>query len=202
MKQYIAQFFSIILHPLLMPFYGMILIFNYSYLAVFPFNFKLITSLSVLLFTGVLPAISITLLYKFGKISSIGLNVREDRPLPYLICLLSYLFCGVFLYKIQLPLWVIFYVAGGLASILIDALVNIRWKISAHLTGIGGLVGTAFALSRIQLIYPMGLFIILILLTGALGTSRIALNRHTLMQVAAGTANGFICIYTALLLAI
>ena len=200
--KYIAHFFSILLHPLLMPFYGMVIILTYSYLSIFPLNFKIAIASVVLLFTGAIPAISIGLLYKLGKITSIDLNIRQERPLPYLITIISYLLCGLFFYKIQLPLWLLFYIGGALTSILIAAIINNWWKISAHMTGIGGVLATGFALARIQHQFPIGLFVLLILLTGMLGTSRIALKRHTFLQVLAGTANGFICVYLSVVWAI
>lgn len=200
--KYIANFFSVLLHPLLMPFYGMVIILTYSYLSVFPLNFKIAIASVVLLFTGAIPAVSIGLLYRFGKITSLSLNVREERPLPYLITIISYLLCGLFFYKIQLPLWILFYMGGALLSILIAAVINNWWKISAHMTGIGGVLATAFALARIQHMLPVYLLILLVLLAGMLGTSRIALRRHTFMQVVAGTANGFICVYFSMVWAI
>lgn len=200
--KYIAHFFSILLHPLLMPFYGMVIILTYSYLSIFPLNFKIAVASVVLFFTGAIPAISIGLLYRLGKITSIDLNIRQERPLPYLITIISYLLCGLFFYKIQLPLWLLFYIGGALTSILIAAIINNWWKISAHMTGIGGVLATGFALARIQHQFPIALFVLLILLAGILGTSRIALKRHTFFQVLAGTANGFICVYFSVIWAI
>lgn len=137
-----------------------------------------------------------------GKIKTLGLNHREDRPLPYAICFLSYIFCGIYLFRAGLPLWVTAYVIGGLLAIITAAIVNTRWKISAHMTGIGGVLGAAFALATIQMIFPMHLFTGLILAAGLLGTSRVGLGCHTVMQVIAGTANGFIWVYLCMILSV
>ena len=200
--KFLSHFFSITLNPLFMPYYGMTIIFIFSYLQIYPAKFKLTIVFSILGITGILPGIGIFLLYKLRPIKSLSLNNRKDRLIPYLITLISY-GCGIlFLYKTGLPYWALAFMAGSIISLLIDIFVNFRWKISAHMTGIGGLIGLTLALSTIQSIFPINLFILLILLAGFLGTSRIYLNKHTFGQVIAGTLNGMICIYWAILLTI
>ena len=110
----LAKIFSEILHPLLMPFYGILMMFYYSYLYILPLQYKWLVLGGVLLFTCIIPALCILLLYKTGKIKTIGLNHREDRPIPYAICLISYICCGILLYRLLLPPWVLGFVGGGL----------------------------------------------------------------------------------------
>lgn len=192
----IAKFLSWVLHPLMMPFYGMVLFFNVSYLIIFPFRVRALVALGVLIFTYVIPAVSILVLYKLKIVKRLSLTIREERFWPYLICLICYVVCGLMLFKIRLPMWVSGYMAGGIIALIINILITLKWKVSAHLTGMGGLLGAAFALCRISVVYPPLLLLIgLILLTGMLGTSRILLSHHTLMQVIVGTANGFLSVY-------
>ena len=66
--------------------------------------------------------------------------------------------------------------------------------------GISGLTGLAFGLASIQMTFPIVLFCTLIMLTGILGSARIGLGRHTLMQVTAGVINGFIWVFGSILL--
>lgn len=200
--KFLARFLSTILHPLFMPYYGITVIFLFSYLQVYPPKFRLIAALCILGLTGVLPSIGIFLLYKLKQIESLGLNNRKERLIPYFITLISY-GCGTFfLYKIGMPHWVLAFMTGGTISLLIDIIINFQWKISAHMTGIGGLIGLSLALGTIQSIFPITLFTLLILSAGFLGTSRIYLDKHTFWQVIAGTLNGMICVYWAILLTI
>lgn len=75
--------------------------------------------------------------------------------------------------------------------------VNFFWKISAHMAGIGGLIGLLCKINN----YGDGVFdlmpiiCVMIITAGILGTSRIAMERHTLWQVIAGVLNGFLCVY-------
>ncbi len=196
MKQ-IASFLSGIIHPLLMPFLGTIVILLYSFVSMLPFVNKLIVAGAVLTFTALLPALAIVVLYKLGRIKTVGLNDREDRLVPYIICLVGYLSCIIFMKQIELPLWCISFLIGGLCSIIINSIVNRWWKISAHQAGIGGLLAVVVALPHTPLYMgqPLWLLPVAIIATGMLGTSRIYLNRHTFWQVIAGTANGFLCTY-------
>lgn len=183
-----------------MPLYGGILIFLYSFLLLYPIRLKLFVLGVIAVFTMIVPMLGIVLLKTLGLIKTVALNHREDRKLPYLISLLSYFVCGLILIKINLPLWVVGFVAGGLASLLIASVITMKWKISAHLTGMGGLLGCAFYLSQQYAMLPLWMLLLFILLTGALGTSRIYLGRHTFGQVVAGTCNGFLCVYLGMLL--
>ncbi|MBS6410892.1 MAG: hypothetical protein KH414_10020 [Tannerella sp.] len=196
----LAHFFSAVLTPLLMPFYGICIIFFFSYLYILPISFKLFIASGVLFFTAIIPAMTILWMYKTKKVKSIGLNDRHDREIPYMINLFGYGFCLYFLYKTRLPIWVLAFFIGCIGSIITALLINIRWKISAHLTGISGLTGLAFGLASIQMTFPIVLFCTLIMLTGILGSARIGLGRHTLMQVAAGVINGFIWVFGSILL--
>ncbi len=199
----ISQFFSGVLHPLLMPLYGTILILTYSYLAIYPTMYKVLIACSVFFFTAIIPALSIVWLYKTGRTKTIQLNDREDRPIPYLICLSSYLLCGIFMYKLSLPLWSIAFTIGALLSVVVNICINTWWKISAHQAGMGGAVAIGVVLQQLPMAFvPSWLAPLLILLTGALGTSRIYLDRHTFMQVICGTANGFLCVYYSIQLAL
>lgn len=196
----IARILSTVLHPLLMPLYGMLLVLFYSYMSFFPWRFKGITLGIVVLFTLVIPMLSIWLLKFMKLIKSVTLNNRADRKLPYLVSIFSYVACGILFYKMNMPLWLLGFIGGGILSLIIASVITIWWKISAHLTGIGGLTGCALFLTQGFGMLPFGWLIALVLLTGMLGSSRILLGRHTFWQVIAGSVNGFLCIYLAMLL--
>lgn len=196
----IAKILSSVLHPLLMPTYGMLLVVFYSFMRFFPWNLKGFMLGIVALFTLIIPMGSIFVLYALKLIRSVHLNDRHDRKLPYLISLIAYFFCGVLLFKLNVPLWLLGFLIGGLASLLIASVITIWWKISAHMTGMAGVTACAFYLSQYFDMLPMWLLITTVLCTGMLGSARILLNRHTFGQVLAGALNGFICIYLGMTL--
>ena len=66
--------------------------------------------------------------------------------------------------------------------------------------GIGGLLGGIMGIAQIHMMNPYWAFIIVFIIAGLLGTSRIFLRKHTPMQVYAGFCLGFACTFSASLL--
>ena len=82
---------------------------------------------------------------------------------------------------------------GAALTALVLMLVNLKWKISAHLAGIGGVVALLYQI-HVQGLEAFNLFWVIcaaIFVAGMLGSSRIILGRHTFPQVAAGFFVGY-----------
>lgn len=193
-----ANILSWICVPLIMPVYGIILIFSLSYLALNPFHTKLTYTLIVFGTTFVFPMLMVILLKKLGMIDDIGLNGRKERLIPYIITIICLAATGWFLWFKSAPLWVAMFYAGGALAGLINMIINFRWKISAHAAGIAGIVAMLIQITKEGFpLHSMTLWIVgSILLAGLLGSARIWLGRHTLMQVLAGSAVGFLCVWS------
>ncbi|MGL5921182.1 MAG: hypothetical protein ACRCZQ_11895, partial [Bacteroidales bacterium] len=142
MKRIFANIVSTVFHPLLMPTYGVALFFFYTYLFIFTTVWKWYLVGLVFILTGLLPALSIAALRKIGLVSNYEISNRNERLLPYIFTLSSYTMCLFLMWKLNVPIWVLLFVLGGEISLAINLLINRWWKISAHLTGIGGLVGS------------------------------------------------------------
>ncbi len=194
---YISCFFSILLTPLLMPTYGMIVALWMSNLLVLTLPAKLTVILVVFALTCILPALLFLLLKFLKVISSTELNNRKERLLPYIITIVCYVATAMYLFSINAPQWLWMFMFGGGCAALISMIVNFKWKISAHMAGIGGFIALVCRINA----DGDGIFELLpvicaaIFIAGVLGTSRIAMERHTFWQVVAGAANGFICVY-------
>ncbi len=122
--------------PLLMPVYGIILIFSLSFLSYAPMHTKVVFTLIVFGANFIVPMLLVLLLKKLGLIDDIGLNGRRERLIPYIITIVCLAGTGLFLYLKMAPLWVAMFYAGGALAGLINLIVNFRWKISAHAAGI------------------------------------------------------------------
>lgn len=146
--------------------------------------------------TCLFPLIAIGVMYKVGIVSDPGLNKRRERNIPFIISGVAYLACFLFFRHINAPGWLTTFIIGGLVALVIAALVNLRWKISIHLTAMGGLV--AFIIRLIlngqAMFFSETWLMGSIIAAGLVGTSRLLLRRHTLGQVGAGFANGFLCV--------
>lgn len=187
---------SFVFQPLLMPTFGMIMFVNMSIFDVFSGLWRFVAVTGTFLFTGLLPVIPVFLLIKKGEVHDLFISRREERTVPYLFSLLSYIFWTVFLWKmLNFPLFMVGMGIGTSISILFIMLINLKWKISAHMSGIGGLAGATFGLSFRLAFNPLSLFIILLALAALIALSRIELKAHTPGQTLAGFTLSFFCLF-------
>lgn len=194
---WISHILSWVLVPLLMPVYGMLMIFHLSILEIAPLGTRLAFTGVVLGIDVVLPMVTFWVLRKMGLVDDIGLNERKERLIPYIITLACLGGTAVFMSHKGAPMWVTMFFAGGAVGALINLLVNFRWKISAHAAGIAGIVALLVRILKDG--YPetavFTWLIIWICLTGLLGSARVWLGRHTVWQVVAGYAVGFCSVF-------
>ena len=188
---------SLIFQPLLMPTFGMLLLMNMSVFSILPISWRWIAILGTLLFTAILPAIPILLMYRRGEINDLFISKREERTMPYLFTFFSYFFWVLFLWRtMQFPSFII--AMGGAAglSIFIIVFINLKWKISAHLSGMGGLTGAVFGVCYRMAINPLWFFIFLFVLTAMVAISRIELKAHSPGQLLAGFVLSFFLVFS------
>lgn len=165
-----------------------------SYLAISPIDLETKISVSGTIFVGtaIVPAFVIWTLHKMGVVKDPGLNERIDRFLP--MCAAVTCYCGITFYLAQInaPQWLTYFMFAAAAAAFTMLIVGMKWKISGHATGMGGLVGYIFILYyRHYLVSDsLWLFSIAALVAGAVCSARLLLERHTPAQVAAGFANG------------
>ncbi|WP_298652287.1 hypothetical protein [uncultured Proteiniphilum sp.] len=189
----IAHLISTIFQPLLMPTYGVMLLFVYTYFGmIYLHQFWLIIT-PVVLFSFAIPAILIFMLYRMDIISDLSLKVRRERIYPYLITLVSYSVMIYFYHKMHMPRWFLMIMASSVAIMVIAIIITLKWKISAHMFGIGGLIGGAMSVSYfVEHSNPYFMFMGLFIIAGLVGTSRLILKRHTFAQVIAGFLLGLL----------
>ncbi len=183
--------------PLLTPVYAIVLIFSVSSLSITSQPMTRIAVTSIIFgLNCILPMALIYLLKRLGMVSDIALNRRRERALPYLVVIMCYILSAYYLYSHSAPSWVTMFYAGGALTAVVNFTVNFRWKISAHAAAMGGVF---YVLVRIAHATPtdaaVACLIAWALLTGLLGGARIWLRRHTLLQVLAGFANGYLWVW-------
>ncbi len=198
----LSVFFSYLLHPLFIPFYGYcLLLFTPNYYAYFfsPTR-KLLLLGIVLTFTCVLPILNLFILQRLKLIHSLRLDDSSQRTIPYLITSFFYFGLAYMLWTYQLPSVFKSLIISGAICILLTLLINLKWKISAHMTGMGGLTGATIALSLILKQNFIFWLHLIIALAGVLGFSRIKLDAHTPAQVYVGYIMGLIVTFVLVIL--
>jgi hypothetical protein len=187
-----AKIISIIFHPLLMPVYGMAIIFSaptlFGYL---PFNIKKLLFLIILVNNVLLPLSLMPFFIQRKIISSWALSDRKERNIPLIITTLLYVTTSYIIFRFPIPLFLkSFIFATAFLSILVT-LINFWWKISLHSVAAGALIGLVFLLS-IKMLTPLEWYLIsAVLIAGLVLSSRLRLNHHSPMQVWIGLLTGF-----------
>jgi len=146
------------------------------------------TLLIASIFGFILPVFVFLFLRKNGKIINDDATLKEERTVPFLI--------GIGLAIIALVLSIIYGLhplifALWLSYILIQIvviLINLKWKISAHLVGIGIPYATFIFLFQSEFGYVL-------LIPFLIGWARLTLKVHTPLQVLAGFLLGTIPTY-------
>jgi len=190
----LAKLISYLFHPLLMPFIGSLIILNsniyFSYSI--PSQLKAIILGLIFLNTAVVPALISIYMLKKGWITSLHMHQTQERSIPYLLTAIFYMITYYILLKTPLPPMLLFMILGASLAVVVCLIINLFWKISAHMVGIGGLLGAIIGISLRFKSDMFLLIIILVFISGLVASSRLLLNAHNPMQVFAGFITGFL----------
>ncbi len=192
-----AQIVSDIFSPIQMPTYGRALAMWIRSLRNIPESNRLIATLWIGFITGVIPFIMLATLIRLGKIKDNAISRRSERILPMSIASGCYVAAAIFISALGAPIWLQMFFIGASAATSIALIITLWWKISAHTTAAGGVLGmTAWCVANgLADVNSMLILSIVIIITGLIATSRLILSRHTLSQTIAGIILGFISCY-------
>ncbi len=190
-----AKIITIIFHPAILPTLGFILLFNsgfyFSYISVEGKRFVLLV---VFFTTAVLPLLSIALL-ALSPGFDISMKNARDRMLALLFSAASYYIGFMLLNKVKaFPVFKVFMLAAVLLAVLL-VIITIQWKISTQMAAIGSITGALIALSFRAGTNPAWAIILVVLVSGIIGTAILSLKKNNIWQVFAGYAAGFAMLY-------
>lgn len=191
----IAWALSVALHPLIMPTVMFVIVTLFAPLATIPYSTEVMWQLTAAVFvtTFIVPLISITGMRLSKFIGSYRMTDRRERILPFIIIgsfyiLSTYLFISKNTVNPLLNTGLI----AMTSVVVIVAIVTFFWKISVHSAAICGAIGFITALQAIyphdSLLYPL---LVLVLLAGAVMSSRLYLKSHRPAEVYVGGGVGF-----------
>lgn len=190
-----ARIVSMLFTPFYLPMVGLIALFIFSYLNLFPWQYKLSVLVVVYIFTIFLPTFLIHLYRRYQGWSPIELGMKERRVVPYVISILCYFGCYYFLVSVHVSHVIGGIVLVGMAVQILCALINVWWKISTHTAAIGGVAGALVAFSFKFAFNPVWWLCFVLLLAGMVGTARMILRQHSLSEVVVGFITGFFCAF-------
>ncbi|MCK9160394.1 MAG: hypothetical protein WCR86_13455 [Parabacteroides sp.] len=187
-----AKIISKIFTPFSIPFVAFLILFLFSYLRIMPLKYKMIVLMIVLVNTIIIPFITIFLFRHIKSLDRINQHDRKRRYFPFLIYIISDITCLLIMRKLVIPWYMIGIILSSLIIMVVCFFTNIKWKISEHMAGAGGIIGGLVSFSTLFGYNPIGWLCIFIFVAGALGSARITLGHHNLAEVLAGFVLGFI----------
>jgi hypothetical protein len=183
-----AKIVSWIFHPFLVPIWGFLLLMNFIPGSEF-YDDKLKYFLYAIVFvsTCVFPLMFVLVL-SFNPSYNRKMEHPRDRILPYFFTAISAFFGSQLMARLSIPGIFRVFLLGTCLVLVILFMVTFVWKISAHAAGVGGLIGSMLALTFRLGMDLTWIIILLFLIAGVVGSSRIYLEKHTPAQVYAGFA--------------
>ncbi|MDN3203021.1 phosphatase PAP2 family protein [Algoriphagus sediminis] len=151
----------------------------------------------IVLSTLLIPLITIIGFRLSGVVKSLHMATMAERYIPFTIICIYFGLTTYFLYdktEFDPVIWRSLFVIT--LTIIGLTIVTFFWKMSAHMTGVGGLMAIIIVMASFfpnfqELYYLLGA----ILLAGIVGTSRLYLNAHRPQEIYAGLVYGFLCCY-------
>ena len=194
----VARVTSIVFTPFSIPFLAFLVLFLFSYLRIMPILYKGIVLGIVYCFTILTPTITIFLFRKINGFARQELSERKKRYVPILLTIISYVFCLLTMRKLNIPWYMTGIIFVSLVISIICILVNLKWKLSEHMAGMGGIIGGLVSFSALFSYNPVVWLCLFILIAGILGSARIVLGHHTLGEVLSGFVVGLVCSFLIL----
>jgi hypothetical protein len=178
----VATVISVVFHPLLMPLFGMLIIFSAPTLFGFlPLEKKSILLIIVLINNVLLP-LSLMPFFRYRNIiSSWVIENRKERTIPLMATTFFYFISAyIFVFiRFHIPVFLkLFILVAAILSMAVT-IVNFWWKISIHAAGAGALTAVVVVLS-IQMQTQLIWFLVAALLSsGLILSSRLWLDSHS-----------------------
>jgi hypothetical protein len=191
----LALLLSVVFQPLLMPslVFGL-LFFGVPQATSLPEVFKVQIFYLVVIATLLIPMVIMLGLRWSGFVKSLHFEEKSDRRLPFLLVTLFYVLTTYYL-KQKTELDPILWQGMGVITTAVALLTGVTyfWKMSAHLTGIGGVLAVAGILG---LYFPSMtvayLLVATLLLGGLVASSRLYLDAHSPAEIYVGLLVGFV----------
>lgn len=195
LKKYTALFFSGVFNPLLIPAIAYFIILNsLPGIEYYSFKLKALLLSIVLISTCVLPVLFI-LIASLSPSVNRDMMHHKDRIMPFIFTAFSIFMGAQLIGRLPIPDVFRIFLLGSSLVLIILFFVTLKWKISGHGAGVGGLVGTLLAVTFKYGIDLKWYIIGAIIIAGAVGSSRIYLHKHTPAQVYAGFGVSVLCMY-------
>lgn len=188
----ILKSISFIFHPILIPLLAVIFYFSKSPRFI-PNSIIKAKLVSLVILTIFLPILLFYLLKTIGVAKSIYLKNTKERIIPLILNVIITILIIIRVLPINEIAELYYFFLGALySSIACVILALFNFKASLHMVSITGLFMFYFALSLHFSININGTLALVILIVGAVATSRLHLKAHTYKELIVGSAIGIL----------
>ncbi len=186
-----AEILSVVFHPIFIPLYGLILIYSSDTLHSFlPVQIKRVIFILVMANNVLMPMALATVLYARGAIRTFNARDRNERVLLLTFSLFMYSLTAILLIRMHVPgLFRAFFISIAIVT-FITLLVTVFYRISLHASGIGGLMTLVIFMAFIYHSSMVWQSVTVLVLGGAVMSSRIYLEDHSPSEVWTGLLAG------------
>lgn len=194
MMKNLAKAISILFHPLWMPLAGTYILLSKTILAILPYESKKLIYIIVMVSTIGLPLAMLPFLYIRKKFKTLEMTERQERFVPLLIMVIFYFFAYYSLRNLNAPVLLVGYILSVFTTVFILSVINIWWKISLHLAGIGGVTALLVMITVFNQGIPEYMFYQSVIFAGLIASARMYLNKHNAWEAFAGYFIGFLTV--------
>lgn len=126
------------LHPFLLPLYMIGVLLTLTVFAHYPSGVKIYLLWVVALYAIIIPLLALGVLRSLGRISDYRIDDRRERLLPLLVGAVCYVLCAITIAKIPSAIFLRKFMIAAACCEVMCLVVSLYWKISLHLTAMGG----------------------------------------------------------------
>jgi membrane-associated phospholipid phosphatase len=155
----------------------------------------------IFIVTFIIPVISIGTLRLTNFITDIQLEEKNQRLVPFLFIACFYGITAYMFYsKLSVNNLIVIVFAATTILILLITLITFFWKISAHGSAVGGVMGFICGLAMMHPIANFAaIMAVLAIIAGLVVYARLMLNMHTPAQAYVGVILGFSICYLSII---
>lgn len=193
----LAKFISYLFHPITFPIIGSFIYFLLVPSYIFkPQEYQFL----IVIFVGtyIFPIATLALMKSFRMISSYDIDSISERKFPILLFIAIAYIIANWLYKTGIVdmLSLLFY-GYSIGLLIAYILLYFKFKLSLHTSASSGLIGFFICFSHYYNQNVLLLIMIMVLMAGIIGSSRLKLGAHTLKEVFWGFILGILTQFIA-----
>lgn len=196
----INKLISYIAHPIVIPIIGTIIYFIILPKHT-PRQMELLVISSVFIGTYVIPILFLLTLKSSKVIANLQLENIQERKFPVMFFISITVLISTLLKKVPSIMELsLFFYGMTLALIIVYFLLYVKFKASFHMIGISGLIGFFICFSYQFQVNLLLLIAFLLIVAGAIATSRLKLKAHSLKEIYWGAFIGVASEFTVFII--